>query len=115
MIGRDRKGERTLSPTERRRMLALFRPYRGRLGAVLALIGLSAGLGMISPFLLRGVLDEAIPNQDTTLLAELVVGMIAIAIATGALVAVLDGLEARGRLSAPPAALTGLLHPHPHR
>ena len=85
MIGRDRKGERTLSPTERRRMLALFRPYRGRLGAVLALIGLSAGLGMISPFLLRGVLDEAIPNQDTTLLAELVVGMIAIAIATGAL------------------------------
>ena len=85
MIGRDRKGEPTLSPTERRRMLALFRPYRGRLAAVLALIGLSAGLGMISPFLLRGVLDEAIPNQDTTLLAELVVGMIAIAIATGAL------------------------------
>jgi hypothetical protein len=65
-------------------MLALFLPYRGRLGAVLALIGLSAGLGMISPFLLRGVLDEAIPNQDTILLAELVVGMIAIAIATGA-------------------------------
>ena len=85
MIRRDRKGEPTLSPAERRRMLALFRPYRGRLGAVLALIGLSAGLGMISPFLLRGVLDEAIPNQDTTLLAELVVGMIAIAIATGAL------------------------------
>ncbi len=85
MIRRDRKGEPTLSPAERRRMLALFRPYRGRLGAVLALIGLSAGLGMISPFLLRGVLDEAIPNQDTILLAELVVGMIAIAIATGAL------------------------------
>ena len=58
MIRRDRKGEPTLSPAERRRMLALFRPYRGRLGAVLALIGLSAGLGMISPFLLRGVLDE---------------------------------------------------------
>ncbi len=85
MIGRDRKAEPTLSPAERRRMLALFRPYRGRLAAVLALIGLSAALGMISPFLLRGVLDEAIPNQDTTLLAELVVGMIAIAIATGAL------------------------------
>jgi ATP-binding cassette subfamily B protein len=85
MIGRDRKTGPTLSAAERRRMLALFRPYRGRLGAVLALIGLSAGLGMVSPFLLRGVLDQAIPNQDTTLLAELVVGMIAIAIATGAL------------------------------
>jgi ATP-binding cassette, subfamily B, bacterial len=85
MIGRKRKDEPTLSPAERARMLALFRPYRARLAAVLALIGLSAGLGMISPFLLRGVLDNAIPHQDTTLLAELVIGMIAIAIATGAL------------------------------
>ena len=40
---------------------------------------------MVSPFLLRAVLDKAIPEQDTTLLAVLVVGMIAIAIATGAL------------------------------
>ena len=70
---------------DRRRMLALFTPYRRRLGAVLALILFSAALGMVSPFLLRGVLDNAIPNQDTTLLAELVVGMIAIAIVTGAL------------------------------
>ena len=70
---------------DRRRLLRLFQPYRWRLGSVLALIGLSAGLGMISPFLLRGVLDEAIPNQDTILLAGSVVGMIAIAIATGAL------------------------------
>jgi ATP-binding cassette subfamily B protein len=75
----------TLTPAERSRMLALFRPYRARLAAVLALIGLSAVIGMISPFLLRGVLDQAIPERDTTLLAGLVVGMIAIAIATGAL------------------------------
>ncbi len=70
---------------DRRRMLGLFRPYRRRLAAVLGLILFSAAIGMVSPFLLRGVLDNAIPNQDTTLLAELVVGMIAIAIATGAL------------------------------
>jgi ATP-binding cassette subfamily B protein len=70
---------------DRRRMLGLFRPYRRRLTAVLTLILFSAAIGMVSPFLLRGVLDNAIPNQDTTLLAELVVGMIAIAIATGAL------------------------------
>ena len=36
-----------------RRIARLFRPYRLRLGSVLALIALSAGLGMISPFLLR--------------------------------------------------------------
>ena len=72
-------------PLDRRRLTALFGPYRWRLGAVLALIALSAGLGMISPFLLREILDVAIPQQDTTLLAGLVAGMIAIAVATGAL------------------------------
>jgi ATP-binding cassette, subfamily B, bacterial len=67
------------------RVTALFRPYRGRLAAVLALIALSAGLGIISPFLLRDVLDDAIPNDDNTLLALLVAGMIAISVATGVL------------------------------
>ena len=46
---------------------------------------LSAGLAMISPFLLRAVLDQAIPEGDTTLLAWLVAGMVAISIATGTL------------------------------
>jgi ATP-binding cassette subfamily B protein len=70
---------------DRRRLLGLFRPYRKRLGAVLFLILISAALGMVSPFLLRAVLDDAIPHHDTTLLAVLVSGMIAIAVATGAL------------------------------
>jgi ATP-binding cassette subfamily B protein len=68
-----------------RRITALFRPYRGRLGAVLALIVVSAGLGTISPFLLRDVLDVAIPQDDDALLALLVAGMIAISVATGVL------------------------------
>jgi ATP-binding cassette, subfamily B, bacterial len=73
------------TPVDRRRLLALFRPYRRRLASVLVLILISAALGMVSPFLLRAVLDEAIPQNDTQLLAVLVAGMIAIAIATGAL------------------------------
>jgi ATP-binding cassette subfamily B protein len=68
-----------------RRIAALFGPYRGRLAAVLALIIVSAGLGMISPFLLRDVLDEAIPQDDDRLLALLVAGMIGISVATGVL------------------------------
>jgi hypothetical protein len=67
------------------RIARLFRPYRARLFTVLGLIGISAGLGMISPFLLRAILDNAIPEQDTRLLSMLVAGMIAISIATGAL------------------------------
>jgi ATP-binding cassette subfamily B protein len=70
---------------DRRRLLGLFRPYRARLGAVLFLILISAALGMVSPFLLRAVLDQAIPESDTTLLTVLVGGMIAIAVVTGAL------------------------------
>ncbi|MDQ5808679.1 MAG: ABC transporter ATP-binding protein/permease [Actinomycetota bacterium] len=69
--------------TDLRRIARLFRPHRGRLGAVLGLILVSAGLGMVSPFLLREVLDTAIPDQDTELLAFLVAGMIGISIATG--------------------------------
>ena len=71
-----------------RRIVALFRPYRGRLGGVLGLIVLGAALTMVSPFLLREIIDDAIPGRDTTLLAWLVGGMVAIAIATGALTVV---------------------------
>ncbi len=66
-----------------RRILPLFRPYKARLGAVSALIVFSAALGVIPSFLLREVLDVAIPDQDTRLLTWLVAGMIGIAIATG--------------------------------
>jgi ATP-binding cassette subfamily B protein len=68
-----------------RRIARLFRPYRGRLAAVLGLIVVSAGLGMVSPFLLRDVLDVALPRGDDGLLARLVAGMIAVSVATGVL------------------------------
>jgi ATP-binding cassette subfamily B protein len=77
-----------LDPERKRdppRIMALFAPYRVRLSAVIALIIFSSGLAMISPFLLRAVLDTALPERNGTLLTELVLGMIAIAIITSAL------------------------------
>src|SRR3954451_11081221 len=56
-----------------------------RLGTVLALIVLSATLGLASPFLLREILDVAIPRGDTRLLAWLVLGMIGVSGGTGVL------------------------------
>jgi ATP-binding cassette subfamily B protein len=53
------------------------------LTGLLTLIFLAAGLGVISPFLLREVLDTAIPSHNTTLLTELVGGMVALAIIGG--------------------------------
>jgi ATP-binding cassette subfamily B protein len=68
-----------------RRIAGLFKGYRRRLGVVLGLICISSLLGIISPFLLRAVLDTAIPEKDVALLTALVAGMIGISIATGAL------------------------------
>ncbi|HEY7074947.1 MAG TPA: ABC transporter ATP-binding protein [Solirubrobacteraceae bacterium] len=68
-----------------RRIARLFKPYRGRLLTVLGLIALSAGLGMVSPFLLRDVLDTAIPQNRNGLLVGLVAGMIAVSVSTGIL------------------------------
>src|SRR5437763_5182350 len=67
------------------RIARLFRPYRARLSAVAALIGVSALAGVASPFLLRAILDQAIPERDTSLLALLVAGMVAVAVANGVL------------------------------
>jgi ATP-binding cassette subfamily B protein len=81
--------ERPADPAVRRanlrRVARLFRPYRGRLGAVLTLIMFSAGLGVVPAFLLKDILNRAIPQRDTTLLSYLAGGMIAIAVVTGVL------------------------------
>jgi len=85
----DTPPERPADPAVRkanlRRIIRLFGPYRARLGAVCALIVFSAGIGVISPFLLREVLDVAIPEQNMALLTALVAGMVAIPIVTGVL------------------------------
>jgi ATP-binding cassette subfamily B protein len=79
--------ERPADPAVRRanfrRIVRLFRPYRRRLALVSGLIVFSAALGAVSPFLLREVLDVAIPQEDVGLLSLLVAGMVAIPIATG--------------------------------
>lgn len=62
--------------------MKLFRAYRGRLALVGALILLSSLVSLASPFLLREVLDVAIPQRDATLLALLALGMILVAVMT---------------------------------
>ena len=80
--------ERPADPAVRRsnlrRIGRLFAPYKLRLGGVLLLIVLSAGLGVLPAFLLKRVL-EAISANDTRALSLNAGGMIAIAIATGVL------------------------------
>src|SRR5437660_9940933 len=84
----DAPPERPADPAKRRanlrRIGPLFVPYKLRLGGVLLLIVVSAGLGVVPPFLLKRVL-EAIGRNDTTALSFNAGGMIAVAIATGVL------------------------------
>ncbi len=70
-------------PVSLRRVGRLFVPYRARLGGLLALICLTSLLSVVSPFLLRGVIDKAIPQRDVELLSLLVGGMIAVSIISG--------------------------------
>jgi ATP-binding cassette subfamily B protein len=70
-------------PTDWRRITRLFRPYRGRLAVVGFLVALSSLVSVASPFLLRAILDTAIPQGRTGLLSVLVLGMIATAVANG--------------------------------
>ncbi|MCW0215471.1 MAG: ABC transporter transmembrane domain-containing protein, partial [Pseudonocardia sp.] len=62
----------------------LFTPYRWPLLAVVAIIVASSLVATASPFLLRSVIDTALPEQNLTLLLWLVAGMIAVAVVTAA-------------------------------
>ena len=68
-----------------RRIGALFSTHKWQLAIVTAIIVASSVIAMASPFLLRAVIDVALPHQDVRLLAWLVAGMVAVAAVTSAL------------------------------
>ncbi len=73
-------------PTQTRRIVRLFRPYRVRLTGLLGMILFSAALGVIPAFLLRDLLNNVLTqgrNINTGRLDLLVAGMVAIPIVTG--------------------------------
>jgi ATP-binding cassette subfamily B protein len=76
-----------MDPTRKRdghRILALFRPYKTRLAAVLVLIVISAGVAMLNPFLLKQALDVGIFQHNAGVLTATVLGMLGIAIFSAA-------------------------------
>jgi ATP-binding cassette subfamily B protein len=59
----------------------LFRPYRWKLLFVGVLVAASSLVSLVNPFLIREVIDVALPQGRTGLLAFLAIGMIVVAIA----------------------------------
>ena len=73
------------SPVSAARVAALFKPHAGALAIVIAAVVAASVVGLAQPFLLRAVIDDALPNRNTTLLAWLVGGMVLVAILTAVL------------------------------
>jgi ATP-binding cassette subfamily B protein len=68
-----------------RRIGRLFVPYKWQLTVVTAIIVASSLVGLASPFLLRAVIDTALPEKNVQLLAWLVLAMVAVAAITSGL------------------------------
>jgi ATP-binding cassette, subfamily B, bacterial len=63
-----------------RRVLSLFDPYRKRIAAVMLLMVIASATGLAGPFLLRAIIDQALPSNDIGLLLWLVAGMVLVAV-----------------------------------
>ena len=72
-------------PVSLRRIAALFAPHKGTIAVVVLLISLSSVVNLAQPFLVRGVIDNALPQQDIRLLAALTAAMVAVAAVTAAI------------------------------
>ncbi|KOS57816.1 multidrug ABC transporter ATPase [Rhodococcus rhodochrous KG-21] len=68
------------SPVSVRRIGALFAPYRWQVALVVALIVVSSVITLANPFLVRTLIDHAIPDQDVPLLFGAVGAMLAVTV-----------------------------------
>jgi len=89
----DNRRPKSLTPAEKaqakdvslRRIGTLFHGHRKKLAVVVLIIVASSIVGMAAPFLLREVIDVALPQADLRLLVTLVLGMIVVAAVTAVL------------------------------
>ncbi|MCD2125715.1 ABC transporter ATP-binding protein/permease [Rhodococcus ruber] len=68
------------SPVSVRRIGALFAPYRWQVALVVGLIVVSSVITLANPFLVRTLIDHAIPDQDVPLLLGAVGAMLAVTV-----------------------------------
>src|SRR4051794_7195677 len=70
------------APVPVSRVLALFRPHRLRVTVVMAIIAVTSVVALAQPFLVREIVDVALPRQDVRLLLLSVGAMVAVAVVT---------------------------------
>ena len=82
-------------PVSLRRIAALFAPHKGTIAVVVLLISASSVVNLAQPFLVRGVIDSALPRQDLRLLALLTAAMVLVAAVTAVIGVVQTWLATR--------------------
>lgn len=73
------------SPVPASRILELFRPHTAKLALLLVTVVAASVVGLAQPFLLRSVIDEALPTSNTQLLIFDTGGMVGVAALTALL------------------------------
>jgi ATP-binding cassette subfamily B protein len=87
--------DRPLAPGTRRRVLAYARPYRRLIGAFLGLLVLSSFLVVLTPLLLKRIVDEGVSRDDRGLVVAMASLVAVVAVADAALSLVERWLSAR--------------------
>lgn len=85
---RNTGGDGPQKPLDRvllRRVLTCLSPYKTLWVGIFACLGATAALGVVPPLLVRGILDDAIPKHQPTLLFALVGGIIGVNLVMGLL------------------------------
>ncbi len=73
----ERAGEQPPRPrAPLRRIVRLFRPYRAQVAALVAVAVIQGAANVTSPFLMRALIDVALPERSATLVSVLAGGMI---------------------------------------
>ncbi|MGO4298009.1 ABC transporter ATP-binding protein [Glutamicibacter sp. MCAF14] len=72
-------------PVSLKRIAALFRPHLASVGVVMALIVASSIIGLAQPFIVRELIDDAIPNNNVRLLLLGAGGLVLISLVTAIL------------------------------
>jgi ATP-binding cassette subfamily B protein len=75
--------DQPVNPKTLRRVARFFKPYRFQVGVTIVAILITAVVGLINPFLLKLLIDDAIPERDLDKLYLYVGLMIALPIVTG--------------------------------
>src|SRR5215510_11191659 len=68
-----------------RRVLTYARPYRSKIVATLIIIAITSGLGLLTPLIMRDLIDRTLPNRDLKRLGLLTLGLLLIPIVSAAI------------------------------